>query len=64
MVQARSELMKYAVNESNKLGSVNTVKAKEHMRQAFEYGLKTVRGKEQVLPGRFPLSRINYSLLT
>lgn len=49
-MQARSELMKFAVNESNKLGVENTTKAKEHMRQACEYGLKTISGKEQVLP--------------
>lgn len=42
--------MKFAVNESNKLGVENTTKAKEHMRQACEYGLKTISGKEQVLP--------------
>lgn len=47
-MQARSELMKFAVNESNKLGAVNTAKAKEHMRQAYEYGLKTIKGKRKV----------------
>ena len=51
-MQARSELMKFAVNESNQLaalsGTVNAAKAKEYMRQALEHGLKTVAGKEKV----------------
>lgn len=42
--------MKQCVNESNKLSSVNSTKAKDMMRQAFDYGLKTIEGKEQVIP--------------
>ena len=51
-MQARSELMKLSVSESNQLaglsGAGHAIKAKEHMRQALEYGLKTVAGKEKV----------------
>ena len=47
-MQARSELMKWHVNESNKLGAAQAVSAKVHMRKALEYGSLTIDGKEQV----------------
>lgn len=56
-MQARSELMKFAVNESNKLGGVNTTKAKALMLQSLEYGLKTIEGKEKVLLVVLPAAR-------